>query len=434
MTDQIASISEGARFLRFLYRRRKLLIIVFIIALAAAVVVTLLMKPEYKSSGIIFPTPTNSPEKILEDPQFGYDVDADWLMQVLKSDIVKDSLVRMFSLVNYFRLDTNNRNWRDELNKKYRKTITFERTRYMSIEITALTRNPELSAEMVNAVIKMIDGIRERIFKENTRSAVMHYENAFFEKNDLVNRLVDSLHALRNENASISVDLLYKQIKEKQAEMEADRERLNTMRNDYNFYDLGQYINILNDNLAQAKAQFASETGKYEIYLKSFGEHDTIVINTKARLEGARQNYTQFETELSKLKDIEKEYSTINDRQLANLKQLNELKEQYEKTLNAFEPYVNSIRLERLSSDYTHEQVLLNELRYKYETALLNYQNPIPSVYVINRAAPSYEKASPSFIKNGMIIIMAAMAFVIGLLLLREKFLEMKPVFHDKER
>jgi capsular polysaccharide biosynthesis protein len=433
MTDQIASISEGARFLRFLYRRRKLLIIVFIIALAAAVLVTLLMKPEYESSGIIFPTPTNSPEKILEDPQFGYDVDADWLMQVLKSDIVKDSLVRMFSLVDYFRLDTNNRNWRDELNKKYRKTITFERTRYMSIEITALTRNPEISADMVNAVIKMIDGIRERIFKENTRSAVMHYENAFFEKNDLVNRLVDSLHILRNENASISVDLLYKQIKEKQAEMEADRERLNTMRNDYNFYDLGQYINILNDNLAQAKAQFASETGKYEIYLKSFGEHDTIVINTKARLEGARQNCTQFETELSRLKDIEKEYSTINDRQLANLKQVNELKEQYERTLNAFEPYVNSIRLERLSSDYTHEQVLLNELRYKYETALLNYQNPIPSVYVINRAAPSYEKASPSFIKNGLIIIMAAMAFVIGLLLLREKLLEMKPVFHDKE-
>lgn len=433
MTDQIASISEGARFLRFLYRRRKLLIIVFTVALAATIVVTLAIEPEYESSGIIYPTPTNSPEKILEDPQFGYDVDADWLMQVLKSDIIKDSLVRLFSLVDYFGLDTNNRNWKDELNKKYRETISFERTRYMSIEIKARTRNPELSANMVNAVINRIDGIRERIFKDNTRSAVMHYESAFFEKNDLVNRLVDSLHELRNENASISVNLLYKQIKEKQAEMEADRERLNTMRNDYNFYDLGQYINILNDNLAQAKAQYASETGKYEIYLQSFGEKDTLVINTKAKLEGARQNYTQFETELKRLKNIEKDYSTINDRQLANLKQLNELKEQYEKTLNAFEPYVNSIRLERLASDYTHEQVLLNELRYKYETALLNYQNPIPSVYVINRATPSYEKSSPSFIRNGLIIIMSAMAFVIGLLLLREKFLEMKPVFHDKE-
>jgi hypothetical protein len=34
---------------------------------------------------------------------------------------------------------------------------------------------------------------------------------------------------------------------------------------------------------------------------------------------------------------------------------------------------------------------------------------------------------------NGLIITMSAMAFIIGLLLLREKFLEMKPLFHDKE-
>ena len=433
MTNQVPNISEGARFLKFLYRSRKLLIIAFIAALVASVIVTLLMKPEYQSSGIIYPTPTNSPEKILEEPQFGYDVDADWLMQVLKSEMVKDTLVKLFGLVDYFRLDTNNRNWRDELDKKYDKTISFERTRYMSIKIAARTENPELSANLVNAVINRIDGIREKIFKENTRSAVMHYENAFFEKMALVNQLVDSLHALRNENASASVNLLYKQIKEKQAAMETDREQLNAMRNEYNFYDLSQYIDILNDNLAQAKAQFASESGKYEIYRQSFGENDTLVINTNARLAGARQNYILFETELGNLKDVIKEYATVNDRLMANLKQINQIKEQYENTLNAFEPYVNSIRLERLASDYAHEQVLLNDIRYKYETALLNFQNPIPSVYVINRASPSYEKASPSFLMNGLIFILATMAFVIGSLLLREKFLEMKPVFHDKE-
>jgi hypothetical protein len=433
MTDQAPSISEGARFLKFLYQWRKLLIAAFITAAAATVIVTLLMKPEYESTGIIFPTPTNSPEKILVEPQFGYDVDADWLMQVLKSDIVKDTLVRLFRLVDYFGLDTNDREWRDDLNKKYEKALTFERTRFMSIEITARTRNPELSAEIVNTIISRIDGIREKIFKENTGRALKHYETAFFEKMKLVNLLVDSIHGLRNENASASVNLLYNQIKEKQASMEADRERLNSLRNEYNFYDLSQYVDILNDNLAQAKTQYASEKGKYDIYRKTFSEQDTLVINTSARMEGARQNCVQFETELSNLKEVKKEYAAINDRLLADLKQLNDLKEQYENTLNAFEPYVNSIRLERLASDYTHEQILLNDLRYKYENSLLNYQNPIPAIYVINRATPSYEKASPSFVLNGLIIILSTMAFVIGLLLLRAKFLEMKPVFHDKE-
>ena len=434
MTDQIPNISEGARFLRFLYSWRKLLIAAFILSAIASVIVTLIMTPKYESSGVIYPTPTNSPEKILIEPQFGYDVDADWLMQVLKSEIVKDTLVKLFNLVDYFRLDTSDLDWRDELNKKYDKTLSFERTRYMSIEIKARTSDPQLSADLVNTIINRIDGIRERIFKENTRRAVMHYEDAFFEKMDLVNRLVDSLHALRTENASASVNLLYHQIKEKQKVMETDRARLNTLRNEYNFYDLGEYIDILNDNLAQARSQYASEQGKYDIYLKSFGENDTIFINTKAKLEGARQNAAQFEKELNQLNEIKQEYSTINDRLLANLKQLNELKAQYENTLNAFEPYVNSIRLERLASDYAHEQVLLNDIRYKYENALLNYQNPIPAVYVINRASPSYEKASPSFILNGLIIILSTMAFVIGLLLLREKFFELKPFFHDAAR
>lgn len=433
MTDTIANLSEETRFLKFLYKWRKVLIITFIASAVASVIVTLLIKSEYESTGIIFATPTNSPEKILVEPQFGYDVDADWLMQVLKSDIVKDTLMKLYGLVDYFGLDANKQNWQDELNKRYKKMINFERTRYMSIEITARTRNPELSASLVNTVIDKIDGIRERIFKENTRRAVLHYENTFFDKMHLVNHLVDSIYGIRNDNTSRSLSLLYNQIREKQAELEADRDKLSKMRNDYDFYDLGQYIEILNENLAKAQSEYATEKGKYEVYSQTLDKNDTLVINAKAKMEGARQNMIQFGSELTKLDDIKNVYGTYEDRLMAEVKQINQLKEQYENTLNAFEPYVNSIRLERLKSDYEHEQVLLNDLRYRYENALLNYKNPIPAVYVINRASPSYERASPSFIKDGLIIILSAMAFMIGLLLLLEKFISLKPVFHDKE-
>jgi len=433
MTGPTANLSEGTRFLKFLYKWRKILIIALIVSAAASVIVTLLIKSEYESTGIIFATPTNSPEKILVEPQFGYDVDADWLMQVLKSDIVKDTLVKLYGLVDYFSLDTGSQNWHDELNKRYRKMINYERTRYMSIEITCRTRNPELSASLVNTVIDKIDGIRERIFKENTHRAVLHYENTFFDKMHLINHLVDSIYILRNDNTSKSLSLLHNQIREKQAELEADRDKLNKMRNDYNFYDLGQYIEILNENLVRAQSEYATEKGKYEIYSQTVDKSDTLVISAKARMEGARQNIIQFGGELTKLDEIKNVYGTYEDRLVAEVKQINQLKEQYENTLNAFEPYVNSIRLERLKSDYEHEQVLLNDLRYRYENALLNYKNPIPAVYVINRASPSYERSSPSFIKDGLIIILATMAFVTGLLLLWEKFISLKPLFHDKE-
>jgi capsular polysaccharide biosynthesis protein len=429
----MANISEGTRFLKFLYRWRKLLLLALVASVIATIIVTLIMPSEYESAGIIFPTPTNSPEKILTEPQFGYEVDADWLMQVLKSDIVKDTLVKLFGLIDYYELDTMGPNWRDELNKKYEKTISFQRTRYMSIEIKAQTKNPELSSDLVNTIIDKIDPIRERIFKENTYRTVIYYEKAMFDKLDLINTMVDSLYDLRNENASASLDKLYRQIKQKQDEVAVAREKLNQIQNSYNFYDLGQYIDILNVNLAEAKAVYSSESGRYEILKESLGESDSTVLISKAKMEGARNNIKQFEGELQSLNSVKKDYTEINDGFVAGLIQLNQLREQYENTLNAFEPFVNSIRLERLANDYSHEQVLLNEIRYKYETALINYQTPIPSVYVINRASPSHEKVSPSWIQNALIIIMATMAFTLGLLLFWEKYREIKPLFHDEQ-
>jgi uncharacterized protein involved in exopolysaccharide biosynthesis len=433
MPEQERSISEGARFIKFLYRWRKLLWLVLAASVVATIIATLFMPAEFESTGIIFPTPTNSPEKILTEPQFGYEVDADWLMQVLKSDIVKDTLVKSFSLIDYYRLDTSKLDWRDVLNKKYIKTIQFERTRYMSIEITARTRNPELSSAIVNTVIDKIDGIRERIFKENTERTVKYYEKSLFDKFDLINEMVDSLYDIRSDNITVSQEKLYRQIKQKQADLEQAREKLNAIRNEYNFYDIGQYVEILNDNLAESKALYALESGKVEILKQSLNHQDTALLNAQARMEGARLNILQFEEELASLSPVRKQYTEINDQLMADLNQLNQLREQYENTLNAFEPYVNSIRLERLVSDYTHEQVLLNEIRYKYEMALLNYHTPIPSVYVINRATPSYERVSPSWIKNGLIIILSTLIFTVGMLLFYERFQDLETILHERE-
>jgi hypothetical protein len=389
------------------------------------------MRPVYESKGIIFPTPTNSPEKILVEPQFGYEVDADWLMQVLRSDIVRDTLNKEFDLISYFELNTSDAGWIDEFRKKYEKMIRFERTRYMSIEISARTYDPELSADIVNTVIERIDGIRESIFKSNTQQSLIHYENAYFNKKDHIDNLVDSIHNLRDYNTAASLQLLYKQIKDKSEEVDALRDELNEMRNSYNFYDLDKHITTLSANLTEAKGTYLTEKGKYEVYNNELSENDSLVIMTKARMEGTLSNINSLEAEIEELDKIKQRYDVLSVELHAGLEQLNELNERYENTANAFEPFTNSIQLERLASDYTHEQVLLNDLRYKYENALQNYQNPIPSVYVINIAEPSYEKVSPSLLKNALIIILSTMVLVLGTLAIIEKYQSIKSVLNE---
>ncbi len=431
MSKLQSSNSDGIKLIQFFIRHRKILLYAFIIAIVATVVVTLIMKPSYKSTGIIFPTPTNSPDKILAEPQFGYEVDADWLMQVLKSEIVRDSLNKEFDLVNYFELDTKKQGWMDDFRKEYEDMIDFERTKYMSIEISATTHEPELSANISNYIIDHIDGIREKIFKANTYQTLQHFEHIFFEKNDLVNMLIDSIYNLRENNTSESLNLLYAQIKGKQKEVNTWREKLNLIRNEYKFYDLEIHVEEINTNLSNARQVYTMENGKYQVYIQSFSKEDTLIINTNAKIEGASRNIKLLETELENFDNIKKSYEELSEKIQAGLQQLRKLSEQYENTINAFEPFTNSIKLERLSNDYAHQQVLLNELRYQYESTLNKYHNPIPSVYVINRAEPSFEKVAPLWWKNALIIILSTMVLVIGLLLLTEKYKSIRSILDE---
>lgn len=434
MSQSLSSDSDGVKLIQFFINHRKVLITALIISAIATVVVTLLMKPKFESTGIIFPTPTNSPDKILAEPQFGYEVDADWLMQVLKSEIVRDSLNNAFNLVEYFELKTENPGWIDDLKKEYDKMMSFERTRYMSIEIKAITKRPELSAEIVNFVIDNIDPIREHIFKSNTYQTLVHFENTYFEKIGYINQLIDSIYKLREQNTSQALDLLYNQIKIKQKNVNSWRDELNEIRNKHRFYDLETRLADINANLTKARNVYTNENGKYQIYLKSFAENDTIIINTKARIEGASRNMKEIETEISKFDTIKKRYEELSEKIQAGLDQLRKLNEQYENTINAFEPFTNSIKLERLSNDYAHQQIILNELRYQYETTLYKYQNPIPSVYVIDRAEPSYEKVSPKLWINGLIIILTTMTLVIGIILLLEKYNSIRAMINESNK
>jgi len=431
MSKLQSSNSDGIKLIQFFIRHRKILLYAFIIAIVATVVVTLIMKPSYKSTGIIFPTPTNSPDKILAEPQFGYEVDADWLMQVLKSEIVRDSLNKEFDLINYFELDTKKQGWTDDFRKEYEDMIDFERTKYMSIEISATTHEPELSANISNYIIDHIDGIREKIFKANTYQTLQHFEHIFFEKNDLVNMLIDSIYNLRENNTSESLNLLYAQIKGKQKEVNTWREKLNLIRNEYKFYDLEIHVEEINTNLSNARQVYTMENGKYQVYIQSFSKEDTLIINTNAKIEGASRNIKLLENELENFDNIKKSYEELSEKIQAGLQQLRKLSEQYENTINAFEPFTNSIKLERLSNDYAHQQVLLNELRYQYESTLNKYHNPIPSVYVINRAEPSFEKVAPLWWKNALIIILSTMVLVIGLLLLTEKYKSIRSILDE---
>ena len=131
---------DSAEFLKFLVKNGRTILIALICSVIFTIICTFLIPKEYVSSATVFPTNVNTLELTIDNPQFGYDIEADRLIQLLSSKEVKDSIVRIFDLISYYDLDTTNKTWGDDLKKKYYSDIQFSRTPSMSVIISAQTK------------------------------------------------------------------------------------------------------------------------------------------------------------------------------------------------------------------------------------------------------------------------------------------------------
>ena len=195
--------------LQFIKRNLKTLILYAFIGGLLAISLTLFIDKEYKSYGIVYPPSSTSIENSIDYPNFGYDVEADRLMQILESREIRDSVINKFGLATIFKVDTAAIDWKDRLFKLYYKNIKLERTTSMAVIITARTTNPVLSANIVNYIINCADSFREHLYKRNLLPA---FSTATLEYNFQKQR-VDSaenilLQHLQDNNLS-SLLLLY---------------------------------------------------------------------------------------------------------------------------------------------------------------------------------------------------------------------------------
>lgn len=192
--------TQGKLFLQFIWRYRVTLLVVLIISSIGARIVSGFMEPEYRSNGIIFPTNSNRLEVVMHNPQFGFDLDADRLMQILSSRQMQDAVTTKYDLADYYNLDTTQVDWRGQLTLNFISDITFFRSKYMSIVITAQTKSPKLSADIVNYIIDTLDVMRENIFMDNMTMQYDAVLSDYKENERLVMSLNDTLQGLFEQN------------------------------------------------------------------------------------------------------------------------------------------------------------------------------------------------------------------------------------------
>jgi hypothetical protein len=160
--------------LRIIYRWRKPLIVFTIVAAAASVFFSspVFLTPLYKSEVIIYPPSTNSNRMLIDrDARFGSDKEIDEQIQLLRSAIVRDSIVRKYKLYSHYGVDSTAVDKRYRLYKIYDDRIKVDRTRYNSISASVLDENPQTAAAMANDIVRLGDKLRSDIIRGKLKEA-----------------------------------------------------------------------------------------------------------------------------------------------------------------------------------------------------------------------------------------------------------------------
>jgi len=197
-----------------LFKERKTILIAITLAIIFAVSITFSTTKRYSSHSIIYPAKSNSLNEVAVNPGFGFEIHADRTIQLIESQIIRDSLVNKFDLLKYYELDESGNDWRFKLGSYLARDIKINRTRYLSIVITVTTKNPELSADIANYIVKTVDIVKENILKENTRLAYRIYEEQLERKEHDVDSLLNLVFELSdNKNKPRKNNLLFEKRK-----------------------------------------------------------------------------------------------------------------------------------------------------------------------------------------------------------------------------
>ncbi len=198
--EELKNASKG--LIQFIWINRKKLLVFTASAAVVSGVVAFLMTPLYLSTAIVFPAATSSVSFSEQRNakaaamDFGEEEQAEQLVQILQSSRIRDKVVSEFQLMKHYEIDPKGPNKQFKLNEAYNNHISFNRTRFGSITIDVLDKNPELAAKIANKILDLIDSVKNEMIGERTIPAFKVNERKLFQMKrdrDAILKKLDSL-------------------------------------------------------------------------------------------------------------------------------------------------------------------------------------------------------------------------------------------------
>lgn len=175
------STLNSTHLLRFIFDRRKTFLIIGIVSAGLSSAAALLMEEQFKSTVIMFATPQHSiGEQFYEEIkrndllEYGETEDAERLLQILNSDRIRNRIIQKYDLWKHYDIEQASAGAQSLLGKEYNSNVDARLTRYGSIEVAVLDRDPKQAADMANDIAFLADSVANRLRNERAQEALVY--------------------------------------------------------------------------------------------------------------------------------------------------------------------------------------------------------------------------------------------------------------------
>lgn len=189
--------------IQFIWQRRMVFLWVCLATAVLSLIVSFLIRPQYKSTAIIYAPRTNSVSKILLNEQtynerldmkaYAEEEATEQMMEILNSREIKDILIKKFNLYEHYKIDPTGKYAQTKIYKNLKSSLDIKRTQYGAIAINVQDRDPQMAADMANEVTVQIDSIKHRIDNERAMAAYKALQKQLDDIDREVARIDDSL-------------------------------------------------------------------------------------------------------------------------------------------------------------------------------------------------------------------------------------------------
>ncbi|MEM7036521.1 MAG: Wzz/FepE/Etk N-terminal domain-containing protein, partial [Bacteroidota bacterium] len=383
---------DVSALIRMLWKWKFILVGIGFVAAVVSYFYSKSITPLYESHTVLYPSNSNDRDKQLEEFTFGYEIHSERLLQLLNSDAILDSINARFDLARHYHVNLERKDWYDRFLQISRERIRFQKTQFSSVVISVVDEEPELAAKIANDIARLVNIVNANVVRFNAQNVLKAVEKEYNSRQGTVSEINDSIVRVIEGTAAFTLDRLKQQMRGYRKQIGRIRDSLDILRRDYDIYDYGHQVEVLNQQLAQARSTYLQESGRIEILENTPNTSDSILIAARAARSGAKKRVDYFEKSLNELSDINAIYTELSDRLGLQRELETQARLQYQKLDQNAEMEVETWSLNNLQQNHDWDQVQMQELKRKYQRAMSNLIDPVAAAYVVTKAHPSYIK------------------------------------------